>query len=107
MSEAKYTTWPWSAPGLIKKIEKAQDIDIARERLIDAALDLLEALQETEELDELLLCMHSIEKRRSEGLNGIDVDNDELAVDWQYARHHVEEIRKKRSAAIAKATGQT
>ena len=73
--------------------------------LIAAAPEMLEALQECAQIDNLHRQMHRIEKRRNRGSFGIAVSDDEDAIEWQKLSSEVEILISKRNAAIAKATG--
>jgi len=77
----------------------------ANARLIAAAPDLLAALQEGETLDALRLQMRVIGERRKGGSFGIRVATDDNAIEWQALDDTAREIRYRRDAAIARATG--
>jgi len=77
----------------------------ANARLIAAAPEMLEALQESVQLFELQSQMHRLVSRRAKGMRGIAVDDDGLAIEWQSLRAIADCMIVRRDKVIAKATG--
>lgn len=75
-------------------------------KLMAAAPELLEALQESETLSELQFKMRLLVSRRRKGIAGIESDGDELAVEWRNVKSRADAIATRRFNAIAKATGK-
>lgn len=75
-------------------------------KLMAAAQELLEALQESETLSELQFKMRLLVNRRRNGIAGIESDGDELAVEWRNVKSRADAIATRRFNAIAKATGK-
>lgn len=127
MTEAKHTPGPWSIevgndpsdwanyfPKVLAEnytvvgtegMYGDRETDLANARLIAAAPELLEALQESVQLFEVQSQMHRLISRRAKGMHGIAVDDDVLAIEWQSLRAIADCMIVRRDKAIAKATG--